>query len=156
METLSEMLETVRLLVTHELAIGELYEAYARRFPDQAELWRGLAAEEREHAEWLDAMGHRVEAGELAFDARRFKAPAVRSALKYLKRRQEEAAAGGVTRREALGTALDIEQALLENAYYRAIAGDPVDLRVVLDTLSAGTREHLARVREALDAVRDD
>jgi hypothetical protein len=40
----------VELMARHEEVIGALYDEYSRMFPDYAEFWENLAAEEQGHA----------------------------------------------------------------------------------------------------------
>ena len=45
--------EQIALLIKHELAIRQLYNVYAEKFPEYGDFWRQLASEEAAHAGWL-------------------------------------------------------------------------------------------------------
>ncbi len=138
------------MLREHEKAIGRLYEAYARRFPQDGEFWLILAQEEQQHAGWIELLQTKVEDDPSAMIVNRFPAAAINYSLHYLSRLTEDAQQPSLTPINALSAALDIEQALLENKYFEVFTSDSAAIQRLLHLLTQATRAHLEKVRSAL------
>jgi rubrerythrin len=137
------------LLREHEKAIGRLYEAYARRFPQDGEFWLILAQEEEQHARWVELLQGKVENDPSAMVVNRFPAAAINYSLPYINSLAADAQRPGLTPVNALSAALDIEQALLENKYFEVFTSDSASIQRFLHLLTQGTRAHIEKVRTA-------
>ncbi len=137
------------LLAAHESAIKRLYEAFARRFPERAGLWRGIAAEEQRHADWLSGLRDTATPAARSWLASRFKAQAIRLSTAYVEERTAAAGSGALDLRGALSVSRDLENALLERQFSRLDEAVPAALRPVLRDLAAETDGH----RRAFDAA---
>ena len=154
MPSQAEQLEAIGLMAAHETAIGDLYLAYAARFPDSADLFTGLASAERDHARRLADFADRVRTGLAQVSLERFSAQTILNSLDYVKERLAKASLPQMTLVEALSTALDLEEALIERRYLEPMETDSAELRSLLQRLSEETAEHRAQVRQAWETER--
>jgi len=146
LELLTET-QTAELLAQCEEKLGELYQAYAEWFPEEAAFWEKLAKEERAHASWVQALLPRVHGGLITFRENRLGSPAFILFYDYIVQRLQESRSP-ITLPGALIVAVDIENTLVEKSYYDVFtATDPESARL-LTLLSRSSDAHLRRVRE--------
>jgi hypothetical protein len=149
-----ETRKTLRLLMEHELALKELYQAYAALFPSRADLWLRLAGDEQHHGDWLHTL---LTAAEAAQDQRPCLWPrtaAVEASLRYVRTQIVRAGGAEIPLLTALAVAQDLENALLEKEFFKAAEGVCPEVHKVLDRLVVGTERHWRLVTEALDHAR--
>jgi rubrerythrin len=139
-------LTVVRLLAENEELISDLYTAYAKRFPEHADFWSGLAVEERDHARWLRELGSRVEEGSLYVNEDRFRREPIRLFHEYLEGELRRQAPMPLAR--ALSVALSTEQALIERRFFEVFETDSAELKHILRDLASATEEHVKQVRD--------
>ncbi len=139
-------IRALHLLREHEKAIGRLYAAYARRFPQDREFWLDLSGEEEQHAGWVKSLQSRVNEDPSSLVVDRFPTTAIEHSLAYVNRLIGTADSPSLTRVNALSIALDLERALLEHRYFEVFAGDAPQIRHTLQLLEQSTRTHLHKV----------
>ena len=146
--------DILELLIEHELALKRLYEAFALDFADRRDLWLSLARDEQGHAHGLERLRPQsAEVGRLWFDSG-LRPQAVRSSLVYVESQTVRAEGGGLTSIQALSIARDLEDALIENQFSKLSGPANLEVRSVLDELSAETARHRKLLAEALEAER--
>jgi len=138
--------EVLDLLVKNEEAIERLYTDYAAKFPDTDELWQNLAAEEKSHAESIKKLQNK----NLSFNRGRFKSAAVRNFTAYIEDKIKYSNNPGISLINALSTAVDIEESLIEHRFFEVFPADSPDLHQTLNKLEEATQTHAARLREKL------
>jgi rubrerythrin len=121
----------VQLLMDHELALKELYQAYATALPSLKDLWSKLAADEQRHADWLDSLGPEVGSTPRPGPQGWPRPAAIESSLKYLRAQILRARQAQVTTLTALAVAKDLESALLEKEFFK-VADLPPGINRVL------------------------
>lgn len=145
----------IESLSSNEEAIGQLYEAYAVKFPDYADFWTALANDEKAHANWIRSLATNIEQGSLFFDDRRFNKAAIRTFSDYvgqeLAKVQQQ-----MLLINALSITLYIEQALIERKYFEVFESDSPHLKSVLHDLAAATERHVEKVRQLWSRHRRD
>jgi rubrerythrin len=144
----------LEMMARHEEAVGELYTAYADRFPKHKDFWTRLAGEEKGHAAWIRKLFPKAEEGIILFDDTRFNVKAIDTSLMYIEHWVREARSEPIELTKGLSIALDIENSLIEKDYFKVYGTDDDEMRRVFDALVQGTREHRARIRSLLDEVR--
>lgn len=130
------------LLIEHESVIGRLYDLLGETFADDGDFWKGLAEDERRHAQWLGTLRSEPMIDAWLLADKRLKPQAVRSSIEYVESLQEKTRAGQVTRLQALSAARDLENALLEKQFPIAGPAVPTEIRSILDTIAADTERH--------------
>jgi rubrerythrin len=147
-------LEVLGLMAAHESAVCDLYRALAARFPEQVELFAGLAEEEVEHARKIGGFADQVRAGAIQVDPERFPPADVLDSLDRLQARAAQLDRGDVSLAEVLAAAVDLEEELLERSYFEVVEADTPELVELLRTLDTETRTHREKLGVALEEAR--
>jgi rubrerythrin len=148
--------EIFALLKQHEVAISELYSAYAERFPYRKQFWLQLADEEMEHADVVDLLQAKIEENEAIYSQDKIRTGAIRSSIDYIERLTEEARVGLLRMVNALSIALDLEEAVIEKKFFQVVEGDTVDIKRMLQELQDKDQDHANRIHEELNKHRKD
>ncbi len=149
MDSGKKKIRTLELMVEHEKAISQLYQAYARLFPKQKEFWSKIASEEIEHANWISRLHSQVEEELLYFKERRFNEAAIETSLEYVKSKLAEARKEKISAKRALSVARDLESGLIEKKYFEVFESDCREIEQIFLDLAAATREHYRRIEKA-------
>jgi len=144
-----KQMDAVEMLAIHEEAIGGLYRAYAKLFPDHESFWSGLAREETEHAKWIRDLASKTEAGSALLNQKRFRTEAIQTSLDYIRNLTRQATNQDMELTGALSTALDIEKALIARKYFEILQGDSEVVKRTLEALTGSTKAHIERVQRA-------
>lgn len=147
-------INALNLLKDHEEALGQLYAAYAFRFPSDREFWLGLSREEQEHANWVQSLRSRIEDDPSSLVVDRFPTAAIEHSLAYIAKLIERAEASGTTRINALSNALDLERALLEHRYFEVFSSGDPQIHRTLQLLQQNTQTHLRKVQDLWEACK--
>jgi hypothetical protein len=140
----------VEALADHEDAIGDLYDAYAALLTDAASFWRGLSAEEYGHGSLMRDLAARDHELDVFVDQSRFPLSALHGATRDVRDQIELAVSSGVTLVQALQTALDFEQEIVEREAYRVFDSDSFNVGRVLTHLRVSSERHRDAIRELL------
>jgi len=141
--------EILEAMKEHERVIAQLYEVYARKFPEHGDFWSQLSSEEIQHADRVEKLQVRLEGSEEGFVVERFAIGAVEHSIEYVKGLIDSAAQPDFLLMNALSTAMYLEMALIENKYFEVFEADSPGTKQALDALAQDTREHCQRLREA-------
>ncbi len=144
-------LQALGLMAAMEAVTGDLYEAYGHQFIARKVFFYDLAAQEREHARVITRFAEKVKAGTAHVALERFSPHGLLSAVEEIKGRLAAARANQGTLAEALYTALDIEESMLEGHRFELFESDGPELRQMLSDLQADTATHRRQVRLALE-----
>jgi hypothetical protein len=145
--------EILEALKEHERVIAQLYEVYARKFPEYEDLWSQLSGEEIQHAEWLEQLQVRVEGSEEDFVMERFAIGAVKHSIVYVNGLIDSAADPDFLLMNALSTAMYLETALIENKYFEVFEADSPGTKHALEMLAQSTQEHCQRLRKVREEL---
>ena len=138
----------VRALQRHQEMMSELYLEYAEQFPSQRDLWRRLAAVEREHADRLSSLAAGAEDGSVRVSGQHIEASA--EILGSLGRTTYELVAakqGGVSLDRALTVAWELEKAIMDRGWFRCFEADSPELRALLESLDARNKDHTGELQ---------
>lgn len=142
--------DVLTLLTRHELAIKELYEAFAATFNKNESFWRDLAANEEKHAEWLTELRSDSIAGNWLQHDSPVKPQAIKTSIGYVESQVRRAKEGNFNILQALSIARDLETALLERQFHKLKESAPKEIRSVLMNLAAETEGHRKALVEAI------
>jgi len=154
MQSPADQIELIGMLAAHESAVADLYEAYADGLPEHADFFRGLVAQEHEHARLIAGFADKVKKGSAQVQPGRFSSHAILTSLDYVRERLKEAQRGKVSLIAALSTCKDIEEGLIEREFFAIIRDDGPDLRDLLATIASDTAAHRDRVVQAWEKER--
>ena len=134
----------LNMLAEVELTVSRLYEKYAGIFPEHKEFWQGMAAEEQKHASLIKILSaQNVNEDRLQLEL-------VQSTLAYIKDQLAMASKQAVSLPDALSTASNIENSLIEKAFYAAFNADTEEIKRVLREIVNETNQHRSKVQELL------
>ena len=140
------------LLVDHELALKQLYLAYAAAFADVGDFWRTLAEEEQGHADKLSGLRTDPAVDQLAHGRFQAQASGDRVISRVCPRsRRQGCRMGGITLLQALVVAKDMEEALIDRQWLLPSSPECAEIARVLSELKADTERHRRLVADALD-----
>ena len=142
--------QVVHDLAEHEDAIGDLYAAYGMCFSQAASFWQGLSAEEYGHGSLMRDLAASEREPATFIDERRFSLPELHAATRAVRDQMEVAENSRLTLVEALETALDFEQQIVERDAYQVFAGDSTNVARVLNHLRVSSERHRDDIRELL------
>lgn len=137
----------INLLAKHEEAVGELYKAYAKRFPQYDTFWSGLVGEEMKHSALIRDLGTRIGDGSVYFNPDRFRSKPIEVSLDFLI--DEMNKAKNVSMQYAYSMALQIEEAMIEKKFFEVFEGDSVEVKHTLRSLAQDTEQHIEQIKEA-------
>jgi len=144
----------VQMLASHELALKQLYQTYALRFPQFKDFWLKLAADEQHHADWLSSLLTKTGLADPLAPCCWPRPAAIESSLDYIQEQILRASRSEVTVVAALFIAKDLENALLEKKFFKVAEGASPEVRAVLGRLVAETEKHWQAVVEALNEAK--
>ena len=139
----------VELLKSHEEALSQLYDAFARNFLDHKDFWFSLSGDESLHAQMIDVLFPKVQEGSVDLDENRFKRQTIQGSLDYLREVHAKTSKGEILPINAFSIALDIERGMVEKKFFEVFDGDSEELAQILSNLDADTRRHARRIQRA-------
>ena len=142
--------QVIDALAEHEDAIGDLYAAYGMCFAGAASFWQGLSAEEYGHGSLMRDLATSEHEHATFVDKQRFSLPELRAATRAVRDQMEVAENSRLTLVQALETALDFEQQIVERDAYQVFAGDSANVARVLSHLRVSSERHRDSIRELL------
>ena len=152
----AEQIQTLGLMAAHESALADLYRAYAKTLPSYEDFFHGLAADEVLHARMLAGFVDDVKTRKVSVKPGRFSSQSILSSLDFTKERVAEAERGEVSLMEALSTARDLEDGLIERKYFGIFEDDGPELTKLLERLAVETEAHRRKVTEAWERERGE
>lgn len=148
------MLDALKALIRLELKVGELYEACALQWPEDAPFWLDVAREEAGHARAIERMVLLISKNPALYaPARTIRMAAIDTVMAGIDRVLQQLRVGQVIKRTALTIALDLENSLMEKRLHDLVqTDDPAFLQLRHD-VTEQTREHRERFAKRLAAL---
>ena len=143
--------DILSMLGRHELALKQLYEVFAARFPKYESFWKILVSDEQKHSDWIEAfrVGSTV-AGSMQGEIP-FKPQAIQSSTGYVEQQTQKAREGGFRLIQALSIAKDLENALIERLFSKLSRSDSREVRSIIADLTDETEKHRDMLAKALE-----
>jgi len=141
----------MQMLAANEEAVGRIYEAYANKFPEHEQFWFGLAMEEADHSNWIFELLHKVSKGSASIYEDRFHTEDIQRFQDYLEEQLDIVRQEKISFVDALLTALDIEESLVERRFFHVFEGDSEETRSVLEYLASATENHIKIIKRQLE-----
>jgi hypothetical protein len=142
-------LKVLELLVMNEKLVSKLYTIYSEMFPEESAFWKQKVREENTHAELLQSLWSLLREGGCYFDQNRFRIEPIQLSVDYLKKTIEEARTHSLL--NALSVAKSIENGLIEQNFFKFVAGDSPELSNILSDIEGDTRRHREEIGRLLD-----
>jgi rubrerythrin len=149
MEQSEEEINQLTYLIRHEETLGQLYLAFATEFPDFEGFWKGISIEEDNHARWIRALNPKIKEGKIAFDKERFATDAIQTSIDYINSQIKSIQQHHeITILSAASIGLDLEKAMIDNAWFEVFKTDAPELQKVLEALAAATKRHAEKIEK--------
>ena len=145
-------LDSLELLIRHELAIKRLYELFAALFPHFNDFWQKIAGEEQQHADLLLRLQSKEPLKKWFLSDSQLKRLAITGSIQYVEAQIARIGKAKISLREALSIAKDLEDALIEKQFFKMTGSVPGEISVSVRDIVTGSRQHQKRIAEALNA----
>jgi hypothetical protein len=149
----SEAHDVVEALAAHEDALGELYSVYSFKFPKESDFWHRLSSEEHSHAQLLRNLAAKAEGLHVFVDVERFDLPSIRGANVAVAELIAVAEGSSGRLREALLSAIQLEEAIIESKAFTVFSTDAPAVRATLDDLREQSSNHRRRLVDKLESL---
>ena len=149
------MPDALNALLRLELKVGELYEACALQWPEDAPFWRAVAEQETMHAHAVERMVLLISKNPAHYlPAKDIKVAAIETIIAGIERTTDQVQAGRVLKNNVLAIAVDIENSVMEKKFFEIVkTADPVFLQLCHDVM-AQTREHKQHFEKRRDELK--
>ncbi len=144
--------DDLEMLIRHELAIKQLYELFAEKYPERRDFWLRIAAVEQRHSDLLRSLRSKKALENWFLSDVRSKRLALKASLEYLAKQTERIRKVTISLLEALSISKDVEDALIEKQFLRIDDSVVEEVAPVMKSLVAETQEHRKLIAEALTA----
>jgi len=155
MDTRTKIIESQKRIIDNlaecETLIGQLYGAYAGRFPAMKEFWTKLSKTEASHARLLRTMHRILDKGSLFYNLGKFDDKEIQHVKAITSEGLQHAIDRAFTPKKALSTALAIESSLLDAHFYDVVKSEASEFKIIAQRLSSDTRKHLESIRHAFN-----
>ncbi len=149
---MDETNDVLELLAEHELVLKKLYTIYTSIFKDHEAIWRKLADDEQNHADWLMSLRPYPSIIRWLDNESNLKPQSISNSIRYVEDQIQKAMEGGITYMQALSTARDLESALIERQFSRMKAAAPDEIAKVMARLCQETEKHLKTVVDEISS----
>jgi len=141
--------DLLSLFIEHEMAVSELYKAYAEKFPTMKEFWVTLSWEEQDHARKISEFSEIVKKEHARFNSIKFNAVVIKTSLEYIAKELAKAKKGDITLVNALSVALYIEKAPIDGEIFESFTGFTVQAKNLIRELVASFNNHYQTIQKA-------
>jgi len=148
MKTKEDQIKILEAQAEIEEVIGQLYQAYSGRFPDQKTFWTRLATDEARHASWVRSFRDKVVGGSVVVPEDCFQMSQLEAALNDVKDHLRRARGPALPLGSVLQTAMYIEHSLLETHLFEFLESDKPELKDLLARLHADTEKHFQALND--------
>lgn len=137
-----------RLLAEHEGAMADLYKDLAGMHPSSRAFWEQMSREECLHQNMVSKMEEKFQNGEWKFKRPDFITSAIMDSLNFIALQRKNMETQGISMREALKMAVNMEEGMVESNYFAVLDGDNAEMMDMLQTQTAFTRAHVLRLKK--------
>ena len=116
-----EQVDYLNLLIENELAVGRLYEAYAKKSESKSDFWMKLFAEEKEHAEWIMLLSEEVDRKDMVLKKGSVSKTEIQESIDETQKELDRflsSKINHISHKEQLLVALKKEKGLLEREFF--------------------------------------
>ena len=136
-----------RLLAEHEGAVEDFYNALANSLKPAETFWRTLAKEEASHKRCIKEIDEKFKNGEWRFKRPLFVTSGIIDSLEWMASRKQYIELQGVSMKEALKWALEVEQNMIESNLFDVVDCDDPKMMDAINTQAAYTKAHIQRLK---------
>ena len=148
-----QLVESLQALVRLELAVGELYQSCAERWPDDGQFWLEVARQEMLHARAIERMLSLIALNPGNFaPLKAIRVKAVDTIISGIESRTEQVRSGQLSINNALHIAVDLENSIMENKFYATVQTTDPAFRTICGEIMAQTKDHKSHFENRITA----
>ncbi len=132
-----------RLLADHEESLVELYRVFAELIPSAKKFWGRMASEKESHRTMIQNIWEQFQNGKWRFHRPAFATAAIVDSCHHVRSKTDLVRRTGVTMREALRYALEIERGKIESEFLQIVALDTSETMEIMESMRGFTRAHV-------------
>ncbi|MEI6970410.1 MAG: hypothetical protein WCL44_02750 [bacterium] len=140
-------------LASYEMAMAELYAAFAECIPEHRMAWEKMAEEERGHARMVSGLDAFLARGFLFHNIGRFDVGTMDDHVRAMEQFRKASLMDGIDISKAGKIALEAEASILEGGFYQVVESDSREFQIMAKHLSDSTTKHVDRLREMLSSA---
>jgi hypothetical protein len=137
-----KMQPTLELLIRQEIAVKQLYEAFAITFQEHEEFWSKLAEAEQHHAELLARLRTRTDMETIFIDEMQLSPQVIKNSTIYAYDKRDLTLNGSVDVKQAFSLAENVERFLIDGVFIKLEGRPQATIPKALLTLAAETKNH--------------
>lgn len=137
-----------RLLAEHEGAMAALYDTLANSITSAESFWRTMSREEMIHQNLVLKIDENLQKGEWKFKRPMFVTSGIVDSLEWIANHKSEVETKGISMREALKLALNLETGMIEANFFDVLDSDDAVMIEVVETQTAYTKAHIRRLQK--------
>ena len=141
----------LELFIKNEYSLAGLYKIYAGKFPKFKDFWSDLTSDEISHAYMIEGFYSDVQKGNILFSSERFGEEPIEMVINHIQEKKVETQKKDITIKDALSTALEIENEMIEEKCFDVFWEIPEELKDVFHKIKKETLEHRDKVKKTLD-----
>lgn len=141
------------LLAEHKKSLGNLYQNYHQKFPEQ-DYWIILAEAKQKNNQTIQSIYFDSKNDKINFDETVFRSAAIKTSLEWIWRLIEESAEHSLI--NALSYSLDIEQSRIEQKYFDIFKTESAEINRLIPALAQESQEHILILRTELKKIKED
>lgn len=146
----------IKLYKEQELLMSSLYEQLAVRFPKYDSKFRELAAEELEHAGWIQHLEQCIQNGTASFSEGKTRTYTITTLMNYMQSIVDSLKKGNISLLKAVSLTFDTEKSFIERNVFERFAGDSEEVDRILRILETTQRDHLSRIEQFVAQIKQD
>lgn len=145
----------IELLGQLELEMANLYKLFADKFPRYRYMWIAMSQKEIDHADKLKKLYSLAKENRVVFDEKLTKTYTVKKVLDVIKDVHAKSEANKLTLMNALSHSRDLEESIIEKAFYNYFVGRDPDAKILIDGIKNETHEHQSELKSAWEKERN-
>lgn len=150
MEISEFQIHKINSLIEHKKLLNRLYQIYSEKFPEQYDFWLSLSNMKSIHSEWMFSVLTRIKQGEGEINPGRFNNEAIQTSTNYIKTHIEKAISQTLTLREALSTAMQLENAIIEQRFYQIFNNNSNEFNNMVQKFNSEINETRMKIQKLI------
>jgi hypothetical protein len=143
--------QIVNLLLEIFEMLGDLYQISAEQFPEEEEVWRELAEDEKKHLDWLKQLLFSCEKGRVVFSEEKIKTYTLESFITYLAGIVTKAENRELTLAQTKTMVCDLENSLVVRRVFEHFDAPAPEINAIIKRMNSEADQHHQRVRAIMN-----
>ncbi|WP_281185127.1 hypothetical protein [Trichlorobacter lovleyi] len=144
----------LELFKEQEMLMASIYQKLAQLYPEHADSYLKLVAEEMEHAGWIEQLQTACQAGIACFGEGKTRSYTISGMISYMQDFYKRLETGQLTELQALTAVVDFEQSLIERNIFQRFCGDSPNVIKTLLMLEKTQKIHSGHISILFQQVR--